>query len=337
MRPQRERYCFAAGERVGMLQDQALRRVARHEDDLVTCPGGRPRPIKIAQSYVLPYSLSREAAATSSAFGGSAKTRQVASVFSTAASGHANSKGAASTAKASTAPRQARGSHGSSTAVSAPHMLRPWQKMVDGAGGDGTRGGVRFVIFSRQRSASTTFVGLLNLHPNVTCRWESFSNSFTASKMRAFLGVANRSSQLNNIPDFMRRFWRACPSRACGFKLLNAQVRPMDKVGEVFSVAGADGAIAASPVPVRRLLLERADVHAEFASWKRAQSTGSEPIAPRTRHLSASSIDRPCVRIALGQIGAPTLRHRPSSRVARGMPKRRPRHLDVPIRVQCRT
>lgn len=31
-------------------------------------------------------------------------------------------------------------------------------------------GNVRFMIFSRQRSASTTFVGLLNLHPNITCR-----------------------------------------------------------------------------------------------------------------------------------------------------------------------
>ncbi|KAL1514874.1 hypothetical protein AB1Y20_003956 [Prymnesium parvum] len=86
-------------------------------------------------------------------------------------------------------------------------------------------GNVRFIIFSRQRSASTTFVGLLNLHPNITCRWESFSNSFTAEKMRAYLGFSNRSEQHEHIPEFMSRFWNACPTRACGFKILHAQVR----------------------------------------------------------------------------------------------------------------
>ena len=143
------------------------------------------------------------------------------------------------------------------------------------------KGGIRFVIFSRQRSASTTFVGLLNLHPNVTCRWESFSNSYTATKMRAFLGIANRSEQLADVPRFMRRFWDACPTSACGFKLLNAQIRPIDRVGQIFTPTGDEGREDA--VPVHRLLLERADINAEFDSWRRAQSTGNWGTSPEAQ------------------------------------------------------
>jgi len=154
--------------------------------------------------------------------------------------------------------------------------------------GDGTRGGkggVRFVIFSRQRSASTTFVGLLNLHPNVTCRWESFSNSFTASKMRNFLGIANRSTQLDDIPQFMRRFWGACPTSACGFKLLNAQIRPNERVPQIFQLAAGRHADPPGPseVPVRRLILERANINAEFQSWRRATSTGNWGTSPEAQ------------------------------------------------------
>ena len=170
-----------------------------------TCPGGSAVPIKIAQSYVLPYSLSREALFSRSTTRtvGTASVDTGPSAASTisalAGGGKAGGGGAAR-------PRR---SQGGGAAVAAPHMVRPWQRMVAHQEGDSlysptTRGGVRFVIFSRQRSASTTFVGLLNLHPNVTSRWEAFSNSYTASKMRAFLGVDNRSAQLANIPNFMQ-------------------------------------------------------------------------------------------------------------------------------------
>jgi len=152
------------------------------------------------------------------------------------------------------------------------------------------------LFFSRQRSASTTFVGLLNLHPNITCRWEAFSNSFTASKMRTFLGIANRSDQLADIPEYMSRFWRACPTRACGFKLFNSQIRPQDRIKEVFSIrrggsrivprTAADGSsdgVVPSPVPVKRLILERADIAGEFESWRRAQSTGNWGTSPEAQ------------------------------------------------------
>jgi len=196
-------------------------------------------------------------------------------------------------------------------------QVRRWQKMVTHSeeGGDGVavarpgaKGSVRFAIFSRQRSASTTFVGLLNLHPNVTCRWEAFSNSFTATKMRGFLGMANRSEQLANVPEYMRRFWGACPTSACGFKLFNSQVRPQDKVAQIFTVtarhgggvcgaeggAGTDGSdVVASPVPVKRLLLERADIAGEFNSWRRAQSSGNWGTSPeaQTRVTTAAAKD----------------------------------------------
>ena len=49
-----------------------------------------------------------------------------------------------------------------------------------------------------------------------------------------------------------------------------------------------EGAVTPSEVPIRRLLLERADVGAEFDSWKRAQSTGNCPefsvVVARTPH-----------------------------------------------------
>ena len=81
------------------------------------------------------------------------------------------------------------------------------------------------------------------------------------------------------VPEFMRRFWGAGPSTACGFKLLNAQIRPMDKVPQIFTVAGhPDGAVMPSPVPVKRVLLERADIAGEFESWRRAQSIRSQTM-----------------------------------------------------------
>ena len=273
----------------------------------LTACDGRDRSAEIAQRYVLPYSLSRGADA------GEASSPQATSSWQTSAAASLSADGTSPDAGASSAPNAAAGRHHQghakrAAAVAAPHMVRPWQRMVhasdlganavsSGAGQEGiptpaggrAKGATRFVIFSRQRSASTTFVGLLNLHPNVTSRWESFSNSFTASKMRSFLGMANRSEQLSHIPDFMRRFWGACPTRACGFKLLNAQVRPMDRVPQIFTVTTPDGAVRPSPVPVRRLVLERGDISAEFDSWKRAQSTGNWGTSPEAQKQFSTS------------------------------------------------
>lgn len=43
----------------------------------------------------------------------------------------------------------------------------------------------KFIVFSRPRSASTTFVSALNSHPNVSCGYEVFAqHNFAADGLR---------------------------------------------------------------------------------------------------------------------------------------------------------
>ena len=83
----------------------------------------------------------------------------------------------------------------------------------------------------------------------------------------------------------MARFWDACPSRACGFKILSAQIRPTDKLSLIFKRAlhthRQEG--PNSEEPVRRILLERRDIDAEFQSWRRAQNTGNWGTTPEAQ------------------------------------------------------
>lgn len=54
----------------------------------------------------------------------------------------------------------------------------------------------------------------------------------------------------------------------------------MDKIGQLFAPTGDP---ADDDVPVMRLLLERADVNAEYDSWRRAQSTGNWGTNPEAQ------------------------------------------------------
>lgn len=111
--------------------------------------------------------------------------------------------------------------------------------------------------------------------------------------------MPNRTSQLADVPEFMRRFWGACPTRACGFKLLNSQIKPPEKAAQIFTVSSRPrpfGASSAevrgaqpSPTPVKRLLLERANIGAEFASWRKALATGNWGTSPEAQRLQASA------------------------------------------------
>ena len=112
--------------------------------------------------------------------------------------------------------------------------------------------------------------------------------------MRGYLRVSNRSAQLSNVPEFMRRFWGACPTRACGFKLLNNQIKPPDRIRLIFTTSrGATPRetrlVVPSAVPVKRILLERADIGAEFDSWRRALSTGNWGTSPEAQAKVATS------------------------------------------------
>ena len=177
-----------------------------------------------------------------------------------------------------------------SISAATPTLSRPWERLVYDGHGRGASS--RFVIFTRQRSASTTFVGLLNLHPEVVCRWEAFSSSFTSNKIRGFLGFANRSAQHAEIPEFVRRFWAACPRRACGFKVMPGHVRPIEKLHELFTAPHT-----------RSILLERANVSAEYASWRRSMLTGNwgtSPDAQQERSANRSAFETAHARRARG-------------------------------------
>jgi len=145
------------------------------------------------------------------------------------------------------------------------------------------RAATRFVIFSRQRSASSTFVSALNLHPHVSCGFELFApkNQF-GDEVRKALGFGSHAEQLARLADFMEGWWSLCPSKACGFKVFTGQVHPLKNLplllGPVDGSAAATGPDAASPVRV--ILLERWNVSAEYASWMRAVSTGSWGTSP---------------------------------------------------------
>jgi hypothetical protein len=53
----------------------------------------------------------------------------------------------------------------------------------------------------------------------------------------------------------------------------------MDRVHQIFDLPEGNGAVT----PVRRIILERHDVNAEFESWRRAQSTGNWGTNPEAQ------------------------------------------------------
>ena len=84
---------------------------------------------------------------------------------------------------------------------------------------------VKFIVFSRARSASTTFITALNAHPNVSCGYEIFSpHNFAADGLREALGFDTHAEVMARMPEFMKAFWSLCPSLACGFKVFPGQV-----------------------------------------------------------------------------------------------------------------
>ena len=150
------------------------------------------------------------------------------------------------------------------------------------------RAATRFVVFSRQRSASSTFVSALNLHPHVSCGFELFQpkNQF-GDEVRKALGFSSRAEQLTRLGDFMEGWWSLCPSKACGFKVFTGQVHPLKNLPLLFGPVGGHGTAAtggggsdADRSPVRVLVLERWNVSAEYASWTRAVVTGSWGTSP---------------------------------------------------------
>jgi len=128
-----------------------------------------------------------------------------------------------------------------------------------------------------------------------------WSNSTTALELRTHLRVPSRAAALADVPSYARRYFGACLTPACGFKLLPGQLRPPSRMGDSLgeetrgqdareSSAAAARLIAAGG---RRILLERLDVAAEFASWRRALTSGNWGTTPRVQAAYARLAEGP--------------------------------------------
>ena len=71
---------------------------------------------------------------------------------------------------------------------------------------------VRFIIFSRQRSASSTFVAALNTHPHVACGHELLNNRNSGGHgfVRMKLGFSSHADAMARLPNFMLSWWSLC-------------------------------------------------------------------------------------------------------------------------------
>ena len=72
---------------------------------------------------------------------------------------------------------------------------------------------MRFIIFSRQRSASTTFVTALNMHPHVSCGYELLNpggqGGWSTEHWRA-AGFTSHADVMARLPNFMLSWWSRC-------------------------------------------------------------------------------------------------------------------------------
>jgi len=143
----------------------------------------------------------------------------------------------------------------------------------------------KFIVFSRARSASTTFITALNAHPNVSCGYEIFSpHNFAADGLREALGFDTHAEVMSRIPDFMSKFWPLCPSLACGFKVFPGQVKPTILLKNLF-----EGVPEAARPTLRAIVLERRNITAEWLSATKAASTGNWGTSPQRQQTIASS------------------------------------------------
>jgi hypothetical protein len=92
-----------------------------------------------------------------------------------------------------------------------PHCVRAGPAC---SAADAFRDLVRFVVLTRTRSASTTFVTLLGDHPAVSAAYEVWRPN--AGEFRVDLSASNKSAP---VADCSGRFFGCCPTAVCGFKL----------------------------------------------------------------------------------------------------------------------
>jgi len=143
----------------------------------------------------------------------------------------------------------------------------------------------KFIVFSRARSASTTFITGLNAHPNVSCGYEIFSpHNFAADGLREALGFDTHAEVMGRMPEFMGLFWSLCPSLACGFKVFPGQVRPSSALPSLF-----EGVPPNARPTLRAIVLERSNITAEWLSVRKASSSGNWGTSPQRQQTISSS------------------------------------------------
>ena len=170
-------------------------------------------------------------------------------------------------------------------------QLKGFKRFTTHVGEDATSRAARaaratkFIVFSRARSASTTFITALNAHPNVSCGYEIFSaHNFAADGLREALGFDTHAEVMGRMGDFMGSFWSLCPSLACGFKVFPGQIRPLSALRQIFH-----GVPPADRPTLRAIILERENVTAEWLSVRKASSTGNWGTSPQRQQSIASS------------------------------------------------
>lgn len=150
-----------------------------------------------------------------------------------------------------------------------------------------------FLVLSRQRSASTTLVRMIDAHPDAVCLMEllnpggpvlkylSPSLIITGSKpvdwysLRAALNVTSHAETMHDLPGVVTRFLQWCPRPVCGFKIFDGHVVPPASLPQL---------LRRMPGQVKLIVLERQNITQEYDSWRRAVRTGNWGRTPSEQH-----------------------------------------------------
>ena len=136
-----------------------------------------------------------------------------------------------------------------------------------------------FLIFSAQRSASTTLCDNLFRHPAVTMYYEALNPAQYDQGPGKRIGYPTHADAIADLAGFMRAWsTELCRTAVCGLKLFSGQV-PESELHSLFpSPEGGN----ARP-PTRMIILERRNTTAEFESVRRSWETGVWGTSPCKR------------------------------------------------------
>lgn len=144
------------------------------------------------------------------------------------------------------------------------------------------RGRQRFLVYSQPRSASSSFVSLLNAHPEVWCDTEVLADTWSNDGLawRREHGFSRNKDVVRRLPAYLRAYWSSafCRRPICGFKVFHRHLRWLPPSANVsWLLAGAPSGA------VKVIVLERRNVSAAYASWRRALASGNWGATPHAQ------------------------------------------------------